>query len=282
MASVSTTSFELAGADGGALRGEVRTAAGGEGRPAVLICHGFKGFKDWGFFPHIAGRLARAGVTAVSFNFSGSGVGPDGESFSELERFGHATVSGDLADLETVRRALYDGTLADGVAPPSALGVFGHSRGGGVAIIYAADRPECRALVTWAAVADFLRWDEETVARWRVEGKIDVVNVRTGDVLPLYTDALDDLAAHEEHLDPTRAAGALAVPWLIVHGDADESVASSDAQRLYGAAQRGTAELALIRGGTHTLGVRHPWGGSTPEFERAMDLTVGWFSRYLM
>ena len=50
MATAMTTAVELTGADGGPVRGEVRTAAGGENRPAVVLCHGFKGFKDWGFF----------------------------------------------------------------------------------------------------------------------------------------------------------------------------------------------------------------------------------------
>ena len=81
MATPSKTSFRLTGADGGPLRGDIRTAGGA--RPAVVICHCFKGFKDWGFFPPLADRLARAGFTAVSFNFSGAGVGEDGESFSE-------------------------------------------------------------------------------------------------------------------------------------------------------------------------------------------------------
>jgi len=84
MATVNTTQFELVGADGGPLRGDVRTQEKGADRPAVVICHGFKGFKDWGFFPHLAARIARAGMTAVSFNFSGSGVGPDGEKHSTV------------------------------------------------------------------------------------------------------------------------------------------------------------------------------------------------------
>ncbi|MGH7538277.1 MAG: alpha/beta hydrolase family protein, partial [Gemmatimonadales bacterium] len=76
MATATTTRFRLTGADGGPLRGDVR-AAGGD-RPAVVICHGFKGFKDWGYFPKAAERLARSGFAAVSFNFSGAGVGEDG------------------------------------------------------------------------------------------------------------------------------------------------------------------------------------------------------------
>ncbi len=281
MATVSTHLFELVGADGGPLRGEVRTAARGANRPAVLICHGFKGFKDWGFFPHIATRLARAGITTVSFNFSGSGIGPDGESFSEAARFGHATISNDLADLEMVAGRARGGNLVDGLARPSELGVFGHSRGGGVAVLYAARHPELGALVTWAAVARFLRWDAQTIERWRADGRLDIVNARTGDVLPLYPDFLDDLTRQGEALDPERAAAAVAAPWLIVHGAADESVPAADAECLYGAGPPATTALELVAGGSHTLGARHPWAGSTPQLDRAMELTVEWFGRHL-
>ena len=282
MATVTKTRFGLTGADGGALRGDVRTQQRGEGRPAVIICHGFKGFKDWGHFPHLADRLARAGMTAVAFNFSGSGVGPDGESFSEPERFGHATYSGDLVDLETVATALAGGTLLEDLARPTALGVFGHSRGGGVAVLFAAGRQQVKALVTWAAIGKLVRWDDATLAKLRDLGRAEVVNMRTGEVLPLYPDVLEDFEAHKNgklHLDA--AAARIQVPWLIVHGEADEAVPLSDGEKLHGLTQ-GSARLEIIPGGTHTLGARHPWAGYTPELERGMDLTTEWFTRHLL
>ncbi len=283
MATASTTRFELTGADGGPLRGEVRTAARGADRPAVVICHGFKGFKDWGFFPRLATRLSRAGMTAVTFNFSGSGVGPDGESFSEPERFGHATISNDLADLAIVTSALMSGELAPGLVVPTRLGAFGHSRGGAIALLYAADAGCYEALVTWAAIADFVRWDQQTIRTWRLEGKIDVVNARTGEVLPLYTDCLDDIECHcADRLCLERAAASVGVPWLIIHGDSDEAVAPADARQHYRAASKSSTQLQFIPGGSHTLGARHPWEGSTPQLENAMDQTIGWFGRYLL
>jgi uncharacterized protein len=281
MATPIHTTFQLTAADGGPLRGDVRTAAGDTARPAVVICHGFKGFKDWGFFPHLADRLARGGVTAVSFNFASSGVGPEGDRFSEPDRFGHGTFGRDLDDLEAVTGALRAGRLAGVREAPSAVGLFGHSRGGGLAALHAAADSGVDALVTWSAIGSPLRWGAETIRKWRAEGKIAITNQRTGEVLPLYTDVLDELeGAAQGRFDIEAAANQLRVPWLIVHGEADETVSVREAQSLHQANDE-RAELLVVRHGSHTFGARHPWAGSTPELDQAMDATVGWFLRTL-
>ena len=78
---VARARFELVNRRGEPLRGDVWRAASSRRGSAIVICHGFKGFKDWGFFPHTARELAaRTGYPAVTFNFSGSGIGPDWES----------------------------------------------------------------------------------------------------------------------------------------------------------------------------------------------------------
>ena len=282
MATVMTTTFELAGADGGPLRGEVRTAAGGENRPAVVICHGFKGFKDWGFFPKLADRLAHAGFSAVSFNFTGSGIGPDGESFSEPERFAHSTFSNDVHDIGLVCRQVLDGELTSDLPAPTKVGLFGHSRGGGMSVIYTAGVDHISAMVTWSAMGSVARWPDDIVNQWRQEGKLDVPNARTGDILPLYTDLLDDIEAHKQgKLDLLAAAGRIAVPWMILHGEADETVSVSEAKDLYEATGESQAVLHVVPGASHTMGSRHPWAGPTPELDFAMGETVGWFTKYL-
>ncbi len=281
MATPSLRHFELTGADGLPLRGDVRTAENGAGRPAVVICHGFKGFKDWGFFPHVAERLARGGITAVSFNFSGSGVGVARDRFDEPERFARWTYSNDIRDLEAVIGALRAGTLGEALALPTKVGLFGHSRGGGIGVLYAARHPnELGALVTWSAIGSTLRWGPETLRRWRATGHLDVTNSRTGEVLPLGMEILDDLERSGAALDVGAAAERVATPWLIVHGESDETVSVRDGSAL---AERtgGRGELLTIPHGTHTFGVRHPWAGTTPAFVRALDATAEWFARYL-
>ncbi|UCG86718.1 MAG: alpha/beta fold hydrolase [Gemmatimonadota bacterium] len=281
MSTTKATPFQLTGADGEALRGEVRTAGCGVGRPVVVICHGFKGFKDWGFFPKLAERLARAGLTAVSFNFSSSGVGPDGMSFTERKRFGHGTYSGDLQDLATVADALVAGNLVPDLPGTSTYGLFGHSRGGGIVILHAGRDPAVRALVTWAAIARSFRWDVETVVRWRSDGELDIVNARTGEVLPLYTDLLEDVDQRAEALDTLKAATCVSADWLIIHGSDDESVPVAEARELFRAASHETTRLQIVENGTHAFGAQHPWKGYSGELREAMDATVGWFAGHL-
>ena len=151
-----------------------------------------------------------------------------------------------------------------------------------MALIYAADSEDVAAIVTWAAIGSVHRWPPETVARWRREGKIDVTNARTGEILPVYTDLLDDLDQNgKRRLDLLAAARRLQTPWLIVHGDTDETVPVADAHCFFEAASDDT-KLQIVRGGSHTLGSRQPWAGSTAELELAMGETVAWFSRYLI
>ena len=282
MATVKTTSFELQGADGGPLRGEIRTAGAGTDRPAVIVSHGFKGFKDWGFFPHIALRLARAGMTVVTFNFSGSGIGRDGQTFSEPLRFGHTTFSNDLRDIAIVINSCQAGNLVNGLAPPTRIGLFGHSRGGGMSTLYAAEHHAVRALVTWAAISTVQRWEKQTVDRWREEGETRIVNSRTGEVLPIYLDLLRDMQQNARQLDIAAAATVVRCPWLIVHGDGDETVDVAEGYRLHSAADRDSSSIQIIEGGSHTFGTRHPWTGSTQEFDEALNATVGWFVSHLL
>jgi dienelactone hydrolase len=277
MATPSLTAHELPGTLGPILV-DVRAAGRDMPRPAVVIVHGFKGFKDWGMFPPLADRLARAGFVAVSFNLSGSGVDAAG-NFSFPERFGHDTFSTALEDVERVIGALVTGALE--VAPPSSLGLLGHSRGGGVAVLEAARDERVAALVTWAAISTVNRWPAGVMAQWRKTGRNDVTNARTGEVLPLYTDVLDDNEANADRLDILAAAGRITAPWLLVHGELDESVSPEEGVRLAAAMRHPASRHEVIGGGGHTFGARHPWAGGTPEFERAVAATVAWFARYL-
>ena len=273
-----------AAAAGQRIRGEALVPARAAGAVAqgVILCHGFKGFGRWGFFPYLAERLAAEGLTAVTFDFSGSGVGPDRETFTELEAFAHNGYRRELADLAAVEReALARGWVRRG------YGLFGHSRGGGVAVLHAGRVPapgepvEVGALVTWAAIAGVARWSPEDVAGWRARGYIDVPNTRTGQLLRLDVGALDEIERlRHTVLDVAAAAARVRAPWLIVHGTADETVSVDDGRRLHAAAPA-VSELLLLDGVSHAFDARHPMGAPPPVVDHAVRSTAEFFLRHL-
>jgi uncharacterized protein len=277
MATPTLSKHALSGALGQILI-DVRSGGRNSSRPAVAVIHGFKGFKDWGMFPPLTERLARAGFTAVSFNLSGSGVDDAGE-FSLPDRFGHNTFSAELQDLGQVLDALMAGHL--GVPVPSSLGLVGHSRGGGVAVLQAAQDSRVRALVTWAAISRVERWPAEQRSAWRSAGHTEIQNARTGQILPLYTDVLDDIEHNAESLDIEAAAARIRIPWLIVHGKSDESVHFSEAEALKAASRRKKTRLLPIERGGHTFGATHPWRAATPELDTVFDETLDWLAAHL-
>ena len=144
MATAVLTHHSLEGALGPVLV-DVRATSRTLSQPAVLIVHGFKGFKDFGFLAAMAERLARGGFTAVTLSVSGSGVDADGE-FTLLEQFARNTYTREMHDIELVISQIRAGGLV--FARPTSLGVIGHSRGGGVALCVARETPAFDAIVT--------------------------------------------------------------------------------------------------------------------------------------
>jgi len=263
------------------VRGRVRLPATAAGPlPWVLVLHGFKGFMDWGFFPLLAERLAQAGLAAVCFNSSGSGIGADLESFSDPEAFRRGTLSRQLEDVERVRSLARSGEL--GPLAAERAGLFGHSRGGGLALVHAAEAGDYRALVTWAALDRFDRWDEPTKAEWRRAGKLSVVNARTGQVLPMGVEVLEDFERQRERLDVLAACRRLRAPVLGLHGALDEAVEVACLRRLEAALPPGGgSRTRILEGQGHTFGAVHPLLAVTPALEQALNETVAWFARHL-
>ena len=206
-----------------------------------------------------------------------NGTGADLVHFSDLDGFRRNTFSRELDDVLWLLDQITSGSLTGAV--PERTGILGHSRGGGISILAAAECDRVDALVTWAAVADFERWSAEQRREWEASGVLYVPNARTGQDMPLGIGLLEDFLANRSRLDILAAARRVATPWLIVHGGRDESVPVDEAHRLH---EEGTAaELGLLPETGHTFGATHPMESPPAFLEEAIDRSIAHFTRHL-
>jgi fermentation-respiration switch protein FrsA (DUF1100 family) len=110
---------------------------------------------------------------------------------------------------------------------------------------------------------------------------LPLVNQRTRQALEVGVAMLEDLEAHRAELDLGAAAARRRAPWLIVHGEADETVPVAEGRAL-AAAAAAPAESLFVPTGDHGLGGRHPFRGPSPPLTQALNATQTWYRRFLM
>jgi uncharacterized protein len=244
------------------------------GAPVIILCHGFKGFKDWGFFPYAAEAFARAGWIAIRYNGSCNGIGEDLLNFTEPDKFRRNTISTELSDMDEVVTAVAEHRIVPASADADRIVLLGHSRGGGTVLLKASTDSRIAGVITWAAIATLDRWGEAVKRQWRHDGVLYVTNARTGQQLPLGVELLEDGEAHRTEYDILCAAVGLRIPLLIVHGEQDVSVSIEEGRQLHEHSRKEMTTFVSIPNTDHTFGCVHPFAGSTKAFDSALEASM--------
>jgi len=245
--------FILSGAGDKTITGDVTYDDSFRDQSSIIFVHGFKGFKDWGTHNLVAERFAAEGYRYIKFNFSHNGVTQQAPNdVTDLEAFASNTFSMQLKDLDTAINYVAH------TYPLAPIYLIGHSLGGGLVILKAAEDERISKIITWSSVGDFnLLWKKEQEEEWKNTGRIFVENARTKEKMPLNVTLLEDYDAHKDEFDIISAASSIQVPWLILHGDDDVNVPFSIAQQLAQAQLK--AKLQKIQGANHVFGASHPY-----------------------
>jgi len=244
--------------------------------PPILMAHGFLGFKDWAFFPWLAGYFAEQGFPAVRFNFSGSGMGPriDGP-FEELEAFQADTLSKQVEDLLLVLAAVTQGKLEPDLPASPSVFLWGHSRGGGVSLLSALGVNEIRGIATWATIARVNRYLYEMKQAWRKQGFAGFESSRTGQLLKVSTAYLEDAEKWGKAGDIPTFLHHLSAPVFLLHGSEDTSVRPEESESL--AAVHPRAQLAILAGANHKFNAAHPFEEPPEVLKEAARKTVEFY-----
>jgi alpha/beta superfamily hydrolase len=214
----------------------------------VVLAHGVTAHKERPLLIALADALSQAGLASLRLSFAGNG-GSEG-------RFEDAVPSKEVGDLGSVVDALEQSGVG-GIA------YVGHSMGGAVGVLRAAIDPRIACLVSLAGMV-------------HVHACMQAQFGHLAPGAPMldkpecpWSPALADDAAGIGSV--TAQAARIRVPWLLVHGDADELVPYQDALDAREAAG-GRPELVTLPG------IDHRFNGALPQ---VIDAVVPWLSARL-
>jgi len=195
------------------------------GAPAVILLHGYPAEKA-DLLPIASGLAPQFATLLVDQRYFG-------------DSGGRATTLG-FREREDLKRML---DFLDSRGAP-AVGVFGFSLGGAVALLTAAEDPRIRAIVAYAPFAD-LRVLGQDLYGWMSVGRYPFV-----EGMLLWSRVL--FGADITRPSPVEAAAHLEVPVLLMHSRQDEQISFRHAERLRTAlANNPKAEFDFMDRGRH-------------------------------
>lgn len=242
----------------------------------IILVHGFKGFKDWGYGPYAGQFFAEQGFFVITFNFSHNGIGDNPTEFTELDKFAKNTFSREIEELTLIIEAYCNNYF--GNHSNNKIGLLGHSRGGAIAVLTARANANIGAVAMWASVANLDRYTERQKEEWRKKGVFEVLNMRTKQVMRLNLSLLDDVEKNKNDLlNIEKAVKNFNRPLFIAHGDQDLAVPTKEAEQLYEWSDKSKTELFTISAAGHTFNIQHPFAGTNDKFDRLLNKTADFF-----
>lgn len=239
--------------------------------PCLIFVHGFKGFKDWGFFPYTASHFAESGYFVITFNFSHNGVDEDGFNFNRLEKFAKNTISLEVSELIQVICAYKNGFFGSDIY--GKIGLLGHSRGGAVSLLSGLIQV-VDAYIIWASVAKLDRYTDRQKKEWKKQGFIEVLNSRTNQLMRMNVSLLEDIEANKlGSLSIENAVKKLNSPLLIIHGEQDLTVPIEEGEQLFNWSNKILTQFEKIPACGHTFDIVHPFESSNKKFDLVITKT---------
>ena len=263
----------------GVLHGDLHYA-GHTSCPILLIIHGFRGSKNWGFFPTIAEEFAQNGSIVLTWNMSLNGYSKNSQYIDQPDNFARNTITQEMVDTQSIIDSiLQDDRIISGDIRSHWNGdihVLGHSRGGGIGILISAKNPSIKKLALWNTISRFGRFTERQKKLWSETGTFPIDETEDGKVIAMNYTYISDLEFHSDEYSPLRAITEVSADILIVHAEQDMTVPIREAHALQEKSH--SAHMHSIPQAGHIFGCTHPFTEMTSSLRDAIDTTTAFFS----
>jgi len=204
--------------------------------PAVILLHGFTGYKEEPYYPTLSTNLLKHDIVSIRFDASGYG-----ESEGTLEK--DYRFSNYLSDIGVI----YKYTKSLDYVDESRIAISGHSMGGLLTIVFSSRHP---AIICLCAISSPVKMEtskemSKNLLNWKKRGYLKKVSSRFGPVRIPWA-FIEDASKW----DATSSVKRVKVPILVIAGTGDTTVLSKETKKIYESANQ-PKEYIEIKGMTH-------------------------------
>lgn len=205
--------------------------------PAVILLHGFTGYKESKGLVDIADKLATQGI--ISIRFTSSGFGDSEGSLETDYRFSNYVLDAEYV-YEYVKKLSY--------VDPNRIGTYGHSMGGKLAVFVCAKYSDIKACCIVSACVGFIgTMYESFFPTWEKVGYLEKISNRDGKKVRIPYAYVPD----EESFDVLEAAHRIVCSQsLVIAGSIDTEVPRVETKKIYDALE-GPKKFVCIDGLAH-------------------------------
>ena len=255
--------------------------------PFVLFLHGFRAFKEWGFFPYFAERLAEVNFITGCLGFSLNTITNKNTQWFDMDRFRRNTVTQMITEVELFINQLNENFLFDSQIETfwnNEIYIIGHSLGGALAIVLtsklnnANSNKIIKKLVSICSIYDFDVYTEKQKQHWFKTKTKEFIDKTTGQNIILNLEFLTDRLTYTDKKSVLSMVSRLTIPYYILHTAADATVSPKAANILASAVSSPTLFIKeIIPKGNHLLNSTHPFENSNPVLECVIRKVINFF-----
>jgi predicted alpha/beta-fold hydrolase len=271
--------FEIKSTNKKIINGNIRYNENHKKKPLIIISHGFKGFKDWGFLPYVGEYFAEHNAISVVFNYSSNGKKSGLDLMIDVDEFCQFTLSQAKEDLDClISNFIHDGLDKKSIEHWNGdIYLAGHSMGGGFSLVCASSSVFVKKVSIWASIGTFMRYTERQKVLWKRYGFAEFPNQKTGQVLKMNVDYLNDLEKNYKNFDIENIIKSLVIPLQIINAAQDATIQKKETEILIENSNKELTRIDTVPRTGHTFGIDHPMKNTSTALENLLNLSLEFF-----
>lgn len=247
-----------------------------ENKPVFLFLHGFKAYKDWGFYPFLCESVARRGAISIRFDFSLSGLADGNNLIYDNDKFSRNTIAQEVEDAKFIINKILSGEIL----PPDVnfngkIYLCGHSRGSAIALLVASEFEQVQKLSMISPIASFDRYSERQKEIWKRQGYVEFKMSHSGQKLRINSTYLEDIENNFEKYKLPQVVNTLNKELQIIHGRQDVTVNIKEPYELaYNFVNKELLRFDIIEKAGHGFAASHPFSKANAILDELIEKII--------